>query len=75
MEDNRYLGQAVSSGMLGYPLGGCPVNRGFHDRWTAAPTLVRVLVDIAMITGEIAPRVDLEHELGERRVLWPGKHS
>jgi hypothetical protein len=36
-----------------------------NHRGAAAPTLVGVLIDIAMITGQVTPAVDLEDELPE----------
>jgi hypothetical protein len=67
MEDQSHLGQLVCADMLGDPAGGCPVHLGRHDGWAVPPTLVRHRVDVAVVTGEVAPLVHLQDELAERR--------
>jgi hypothetical protein len=53
----------MGTGMLGDPVRRLRGHRIGHDHWPPAPTLVGGLIDIAMITRQIAPAVNLDYEL------------
>src|SRR5580693_2708747 len=67
MQDDLEAGQPVRGRVLGEPLSYlvdcCPAKLPGLD----APTLVGVLVHVAVITGEVAAAMYLEHVLGDRR--------
>jgi hypothetical protein len=65
MEHHVHAWERMAAGVLGNALRGllhCVVG---HDRGAMTPTLVGMLIDIAVITGEVAPTVQLYHELSE----------
>src|SRR6266700_400 len=57
----------VGVGVFGYPPGHGVPHLGGHHGGTMAPGLVGHRVDVAIITREIAPLMDLEDEVPERR--------
>ena len=66
VQDQTDLVQTVRPDMVGDALG-CPRHGGGgHSRWPPTPTLVGVLVDIAVITCQVTPAMDLEHELSKQ---------
>src|SRR5437879_2260660 len=53
--------------VFGDPRGGAVHECRRHPVRLLSPSLIRHLVHVAVVAGEIAPTVDLEHELAERR--------
>ena len=66
MQHDLYRAQAVL-GRVFSDTSGRPRNRLIrHADRAAAPALVRALVHIAVVTGQVTPAVHLQHELIER---------
>lgn len=66
VQDNLHGGQPMLASMLGDPRAGL-VNHGRRYYLRARPpALVGVLIDVAVVAGQIAPAVHLEDELPER---------
>ena len=63
MEHHRDTGKRVHLGVLADPPGGLRDRFLRHDLGLMPPALVRVLIDVAMITGEIAAAAYLKDVL------------
>src|SRR6201999_2227897 len=72
VQDDANFGKTVVSRVLGNALRRLGDRLRRDHQGTAAPALVGVLIDVAMITGQVAPAVDLEDELPERRSALGG---
>jgi hypothetical protein len=58
-----HLAEPVAGCVLGYPGGRLPGRRLRQDPGLHPPALIRMLVDITVITREIAPAVYLQNVL------------
>ena len=67
MQDDANQRQPVRPRVLGDALGGCRDGRRGNYRRAPAPALVGVLVDVAVITGQVAAAVHLQDKLAERQ--------
>src|SRR5690606_10302206 len=63
--DDRRPGKAVAPDVLAQPCRRGGDDLGLHGRGTPSPALVRALVDVAVVTGQIAAAVDLQYEFRE----------
>src|SRR5438128_84946 len=59
--------------MLGDPAHSCLRYMLRHDPRAVSPALVRQFVDVAIGTAQVAPAVDLQHELPEWRRTRAGR--
>jgi hypothetical protein len=77
MENNINLVQVMLLDMLGNTGGYAAYRSLGHYAWLVLPALIRMAINITMITGDVAATVNLKHELTKRphrrdgqRALW-----
>jgi len=67
VQDDTHFPQTMAPGVLCDPLAYLADRLRLDHRRTATPTLVCVLIDVAVVTRQVTPAVDFEDELTERQ--------